>query len=72
MELQQAQIQITPVDNGFLVQIVNSDGSGHKTSRRIAADRDQLIKEIHAAADTLYTVDPPEPRTAVPAPAKPE
>jgi hypothetical protein len=63
MELQQAQIQITPVDNGFLIQIVNSDGSGHKSLRRIAMDRDKLIEEIKLAAENLYTVDPPEPRT---------
>jgi hypothetical protein len=58
-----AQIQIQPVDNGFVVQAVNIDGD--KLNRKLVAqDVEGLRKAIHEIADQLYTLKdtPTEPK----------
>lgn len=64
-----AQIQIVPVDNGFFVQVINSDGSGTKNPRLAALNRADLVKEIKKLAEELYTKEPAKPTTLVPPPA---
>jgi hypothetical protein len=56
-----AQIQIVPVDNGFFIQCVNSDGSGTLNPRRVAANREDLIKQVKELADGLFSKEPPKP-----------
>jgi hypothetical protein len=55
-----SQIQIIPVENGFFIQVVNADGSGTLNPRRVASDRDDLVKQIKELADGLYTKNPPK------------
>jgi hypothetical protein len=58
-----AQIQIQPVDNGFVVQAVNIDGD--KLNRKlVASDVEGLRKAVHEIADQLYSKEPPtEPKS---------
>jgi hypothetical protein len=64
-----AQIQIVPVDNGFFIQCVNMDGSGQFNPRRVAADRNDLVKQIKEIADGLYSKEPPKPGAPLSPPA---
>jgi hypothetical protein len=48
-----AQIQIQPVDNGFVVQAVNIDGDNY-SRKLVAQDVEGLRKAIHEIADVLY------------------
>jgi hypothetical protein len=64
-----AQIQVVPVENGFLIQCINADGSGLRNPRRVALTREDLAKEIKNIADILFTKEPPKPEEqAVPSP----
>jgi hypothetical protein len=63
-----AQIQIQPVDNGFVVQAVNLDGENY-SRRFIAKDESELRTLIKEVADQLYV---PRPKKDKPAKAEPE
>jgi hypothetical protein len=66
-----AQIQIVPVDNGFLIQCVNADGSGTSNPRKVATSREELIKRVKEIADGLYSKEPPkQPTLGAPEPPK--
>lgn len=56
-----AQIQIIPVDNGFFIQVVNADGSGQSNPRKVATNRDELVKQIKELAEGLYSKEPQKP-----------
>lgn len=56
---QVVQIQIQPVDNGFVMQVANVDGKG-KGLRRIALDVDGIRKELVDAAALLFA-EPDKP-----------
>ena len=62
-----SQIQIVPVDNGFLIQSVNADGSGTSNPRRVANDREELVAQVKLLADLLYTKEPPAQPGSTPA-----
>jgi hypothetical protein len=59
---QVVQIQIQPVDNGFLVQAVNIDGK-NKSIRKVATDVEGLRKQVAEIAEELYET-PAEPEAA--------
>ena len=65
-----SQIQIIPVENGFFIQVVNADGSGTLNPRRVASDRDDLVKQIKELAEGLYTKEPPQ-QPGQPTPTQP-
>jgi hypothetical protein len=48
-----AQIQIQPVDNGFVVQAVNIDGENY-SRKLVAQDEEGLRVAVHEIADQLY------------------
>jgi hypothetical protein len=48
-----AQIQIQPVDNGFVVQAVNIDGESF-SRKLVAADEEGLRAAVREIADQLY------------------
>ena len=50
---QPVQIQITRVDNGFIVQGVSIDGQ-RKGLRRVAMSEEDLRKHLHEIADMVY------------------
>jgi hypothetical protein len=52
-----AQIQIQPVDNGFVVQAVNIDGENF-SRKLVAVDKESLRLAIHELADQLYVARP--------------
>jgi len=66
MPEQPVQIQITRVDNGFIIQAMSVDGKT-KNLRQVAADEADLKKQLHVIIDALYVqlADPP-PQTAPP------
>lgn len=66
-----SQIQIVPVDNGFFIQVINADGSGQQNPRRVATNREELVKEIKALAENLYSKEPPPPQTTMAVPSQP-
>lgn len=47
------QIQIQPVDNGFVVQAVNIDGENY-SRKLVAADVETLRKELHEVVNQVY------------------
>jgi hypothetical protein len=47
------QIQIQPVDNGFVVQAVNIDGDNY-SRKLVAPDEESLRKAVHEVVDQLY------------------
>ncbi len=69
------QIQIQPVENGFVVQAVNVDG-GNLSRRFVATTREDLVAQVKTLADVLYTAKetsakptPTPPQTQPPAPS---
>jgi hypothetical protein len=56
---QVVQIQIQPVDNGFVMQVANIDGKG-KGLRRIALDTEAIRKELVDVAALLFS-EPDKP-----------
>ena len=65
---QVVQIQIQPVDNGFVIQVANIDGKG-KGLRRIALDVDGIRKELKDASDLLFAA--PDTPSGSPGPQSP-
>lgn len=57
-----AQIQIVPVEDGFFIQVINSDGSGAKNPRHVASTREELVEKIKKLAEGLFTQEPPKPQ----------
>lgn len=51
---QVVQIQIQPVDNGFVMQVANIDGK-NKGLRLIAATLDELKKQVVEVSKKLYS-----------------
>jgi len=66
-----AQIQIVPVDNGFFIQCINVDGSGQSNPRKVAGNREDLVKEIKDLAELLYSKEPPQVTQPTSQPPKP-
>lgn len=64
-KLQAAQIQITPVDDGFVIQAQALDGA-RKNAKQIAGTILSLREKVHKLVDQLY-----EPISAPPI-AEPE
>jgi hypothetical protein len=63
-KLDVCQIQIQPVDNGFVVQAINLDIAGRKT-RQIATTIEDLRDKLVKIIETLYEPVPtPAPPTA--------
>jgi hypothetical protein len=61
-KLQAAQIQITPVDDGFVIQAQALDGA-RKGAKQIAGTILSLREKVHKLVDQLYE---PIPDTATP------
>jgi hypothetical protein len=51
--MQTAQIQIQPVENGYIMQAVNLDGE-RLNKRHVASTRDEMVKQVKAYADELF------------------
>jgi hypothetical protein len=53
---QPVQLQVQPVDNGFLIVVQNVDGK-NKMIRQVATDMDSLREQFKAIADLLFVVE---------------
>jgi len=62
-KFQACQIQITPVDDGFVIQAQSIDGA-RKNAKQIADTVQSLREKIHKLVDQLY--EPPATPTAEP------
>ncbi len=57
--MQTAQIQIQPVENGYIMQVINLDGE-RLTKRSVASSIEDMRKQVHAFVDQLFVAVPKE------------